>query len=62
MFEMMRHSGTEFLLECVCYTTVTDVDDGFGDRTRAGKEYTTTHFRVVSDSKIYAAIPGRIMI
>ena len=44
----------------MCYKTVADVDDGFGDRTPACREY--THPRADSDSRIYAAIPGRTFI
>ena len=44
----------------MCCKTIADVDDGFGDRTPAFREY--THPRADSDSRIYAAIPGRTMI
>ena len=41
----------------ICYKTVADVDDGFGDRTPACREF--SHPRAESDSRIYAAIPER---
>ena len=41
----------------MCCKTIADVDDGFGDRAPTSREY--TRHRVDSDSKIYAAIPGR---
>ena len=44
----------------MCYKTIADVDDGFGDRTPACREY--THPCADSDSRIYAAIPGRTFI
>ena len=44
----------------MCYKTSADVDDGFGDRTPACREY--THFRAGSDSRVCAAIPGRTVI
>ena len=37
-----------------------DVDDGFGDRTPARREY--THPRAESDSRIYGTIPERTII
>ena len=42
------------------YKTIPDVDDGFGDRTLACREYTLP--RADSDSRIYAAIPGQTTI
>ena len=42
------------------YKTIADVDDGFGDRTPACRE--CTHPCADSDSRIYAAIPGRTII
>ena len=44
----------------MCHKTVADVDDGFGDQTPARRE--CTHPRAVSDSRIYAASPGRTII
>ena len=44
----------------MCYKTIADVDDGFGDRTPACREY--THPRAESNSRIYAAIPARTFI
>ena len=44
----------------MCYKTVADVDDCFGDRTPACREYTHPHDE--SDSRIYAAIPRRTLI
>ena len=38
----------------VCYKTIADVDNGFGDRTPACREF--SHPRADSDSRIYAAI------
>ena len=42
------------------YKTVPDVDDGFGDRTPACREYTLP--REDQNSRIYATIPGQTMI
>ena len=42
------------------YKTIADVDDGFEDRTPACREY--THPCTESESRIYAAIPGRTII
>ena len=42
------------------YKTIPDVDDGFGDRTPACREYTLP--REDSDSRIYATIPGQTII
>ena len=42
------------------HTTIPDVDDGFGDRTPACREYTLHHSD--SDYGIYAAIPGQTLI
>ena len=44
----------------MCYKTAADVDDGFGDRTPACREY--THPRADADSRSYAAIPERTLI
>ena len=44
----------------MCYKTAADVDDGFGDRTRACRE--RTHPRANSNSRIFAAIPERTVI
>ena len=44
----------------MCYKTVADVDDGFGDRTPACRE--RTHPRADLNSRIYAAIPERTVI
>ena len=45
----------------MCHKTIADVDDGFGDRTPARREY-THHPRADSDSRIYASITGRTII
>ena len=58
-FARMRHSFKRASIG-MWYTTVADVDDGFGDRTPACREYTRP--RADSDSRIYAAIPGRTFI
>ena len=42
------------------YKTIPDVDDGFGDRTLACREYTL--FRGDSNSRIYSTIPGQTVI
>ena len=42
------------------YRTIPDVDDGFGDRTPACREYTLP--RANSASRIYATIPGQTFI
>ena len=42
------------------YKTIPNVDDGFGDRTPACREHTLP--RSNSDSRIYAAIPGQILM
>ena len=42
------------------YKTIPDVDDGFGDRTPACREYTPP--RENSDSRIYATIPGQTIV
>ena len=42
------------------YETIPDVDDGFGDRTPACREYTL--LRENSDSRIHATIPGHTTI
>ena len=42
------------------HKTILDVDDGFGDRTPACREYTLP--RETSDSRIYATIPGQTTI
>ena len=42
------------------HKTVADVDDGFGGRTPACREYTRPH--ADSNSRIYAAIPDRTII
>ena len=44
----------------MCYKTIADVDDGFGDRTPACREF--SHPRTDADSRIFAAIPGRPVI
>ena len=44
----------------MCHKTIAYVDDGFGDRTPVCRE--DTHYRADSDSRIYAAIPGRTRI
>ena len=44
----------------VCHKTVLDVDDGFGDRTPACREYTL--LRANSDSRCFAMIPGQTTI
>ena len=41
----------------MCYKTIPDVDDGFGDRPPSCREYTLPGED--SDSRIYAAIPGQ---
>ena len=42
------------------YKTIPDVNDGFGGRTPACREY--THPRETSKIQIYAAIPGNTLI
>ena len=42
------------------YKTIPDVDDGFGDRTSACREYTLP--REDQNSTIYATIPGQTII
>ena len=44
----------------MCYKTIADLDDGFGDRTPACREYTNP--RADSDSRIFAPISGRTVI
>ena len=44
----------------MCYKTIADVDDGFGDRTTACREY--RHPRADTDSRIYVAISGRTIL
>ena len=44
----------------MCNKTIADVDDGFGDRAPACREYTLP--RADSDSRICAAIPGSTLI
>ena len=44
----------------MCYKTIPDVDEGFGDRTPACREWTL--LRADSDSTIYAGIPGQTLI
>ena len=58
-FAKMRPSGEESLFG-TCYKTIADVNDGFGDRTPASREY--THPPADPYSKASAAIPGRTVI
>ena len=44
----------------MCYTTVAGVDDGFGERTQACREY--SHLCADSNSRIHAAMPERTVI
>ena len=46
----VRFSLKESSLKCAT-RPIADVDDGFGDRTPASREY--THPRAASDSRIY---------